>query len=141
MTSDSHSPCRTEVCYYAQQQLIEVKEIQNGIRHIIKGPQAGQIDNVDPPDTRALVKKAAAAAALLDYIDTVHKIGDQLTALNEGAGTIFKQHYNDISIATGKNVPRAVCRLFEQVGLYPVLNPPMTDFGCYSCLLKNQCCS
>lgn len=113
--SPSHSNIRSDVRYYAQQQLIESKEIRKMVRQAMKDPAAIEDDELIDPKSPS--KHVAAASAMLEYLTLVDTTANELKKLNGGMGTIFINHFNSVNVIARQKVPIIVRRIFEQVSI------------------------
>jgi CxC4 like cysteine cluster associated with KDZ transposases len=112
-TSDLHSPLRSTICYYPQQQLIESKVLRKQIRLVLKGPMVFE-DEV-PPNSEASSKQVAGATAMLQHIHLVDQVTAELGAVNKGAAKIWSVHFGVQKVVAKYRAPANVHRLMEQV--------------------------
>jgi hypothetical protein len=111
--SPSNSDIRSNMRYYAQQQLIDSKAIRKMVRQAMKDPAAIEDDKLIEP--KSLSKHVAAASAMLEYLALMDTTTNELRKLNEGMATIFINHFNSVNVIVRQKVPSIVRHIFEQV--------------------------
>jgi hypothetical protein len=97
--------------YYAQQQLIECKDLQKQLRQVMKGP----VEDEDVVIDRPTDKQVAAASARLEFIRLADRVAEELTKLNKGLGVIFTNHCGVVKVVVKYKVLTVYRQMFEQV--------------------------